>query len=149
MSRDIAIYTSSACTTTGLANWSFVVTDGKHTRTYSGMVSECNPNRAELIAVLEALKHINHVYARGTTIKLYSNSFYVRNGITKWLTGWLKNNWITDKREPVKNTDLWQEVNGFIALHSIDWRWQKIESQTSIVRARVLRHRAQKPALVA
>jgi ribonuclease HI len=78
-------------------------------------------NRMELTAVIEALASLK----RNCDITLYTDSEYVRNGITSWIHGWKKRGWKTADGKPVKNQELWQRLEALSSLHSIDWRWVK------------------------
>ena len=78
-------------------------------------------NRMELTAVIEALASLK----RSCDITLYTDSEYVRKGITEWILGWKQRGWKTAARQPVKNADLWQRLDALRALHKVDWRWVK------------------------
>ena len=105
----IKIYTDGACSgNPGEGGWGVVVwEDGKVINTYSGYEKETTNNRMELTAAIFALK----VAQKMGEIKLYTDSNYVRQGITSWIKNWEKNGWKTSKKKPVKNQDLWQKLN--------------------------------------
>ena len=78
-------------------------------------------NRMELTAAIKALESLN----RQVSAILYTDSTYVKDGITKWITGWKARNWKTAAKKPVKNIDLWQALDDAVKKHDVDWRWVK------------------------
>ncbi len=78
-------------------------------------------NRMELTAPIRALESLT----RPSAVRIYTDSTYVRDGITAWLPKWRANGWLTSKKEPVKNADLWQELAAACAPHEIEWKWVK------------------------
>jgi ribonuclease HI len=78
-------------------------------------------NRMELTAVIRALEALT----RPVKVRLHTDSTYVMQGITRWIHGWKKNGWKTSSKEPVKNADLWQELESATMRHTIEWRWVK------------------------
>lgn len=78
-------------------------------------------NRMELGAAIGALKALN----RPCEVRLFTDSEYLRNGITKWIQGWKRNGWRTSQREPVKNRDLWQRLDEQVQRHKVEWHWLK------------------------
>jgi ribonuclease HI len=78
-------------------------------------------NRMELVAAIKALEALN----RPCRVALYTDSVYVRDGITKWIHGWRKNGWRTADRKPVKNAELWQELLDAVGPHRVEWHWVK------------------------
>jgi ribonuclease HI len=85
----------------------------------SGYVPETTNNRMELQAAIEALKAIK----RSLPVHLYTDSEYLRKGMTEWLAGWKKNNWRTAAKKPVKNQDLWEQLDMLATQHIVTWHW--------------------------
>lgn len=94
---------------------------GQHEKELWGGELLTTNNRMEMTAVIESLKALK----RPSEVILTTDSQYVRKGITEWIVGWKKKNWQTAARKPVKNADLWQEMDKLAAGHTIDWRWVK------------------------
>ena len=78
-------------------------------------------NRMELTAVIQALQALT----RSSRVRLYTDSQYVKKGITEWMGRWKRNGWKTAARKPVKNADLWRELDSAVARHRVEWRWVK------------------------
>ena len=78
-------------------------------------------NRMEMMAVIKSLQALK----KPSNVVLTTDSQYVRKGITEWITGWKKRNWLTAARQPVKNVELWKEIDALAAQHTIEWRWVK------------------------
>jgi ribonuclease HI len=116
----IEIYTDGACRgNPGPGGWAALLKMGEHEREISGAEALTTNNRMELTAVIRALEALK----RPVTARLYTDSEYVRRGITEWLPGWKSRGWRTADRKPVKNQDLWQQLDELNAGHRIDWRW--------------------------
>jgi ribonuclease HI len=98
-----------------------VIRSGAHEKEISGGEALTTNNRMELLAAIRALEALK----RPCEVALYTDSIYVRDGITKWIHGWRRNGWKTADRKPVKNAELWQELVEAAAPHKIDWRWVK------------------------
>ena len=92
-----------------------------HERELSGNDPDTTNNRMELTAAIEALRALN----RPCAVTLHTDSEYLKNGITRWMDGWIKNGWRTSKKAPVKNQDLWQALHAETQRHSITWQWVK------------------------
>ena len=118
----VEIFTDGACLgNPGPGGWGVVMRWRDHERELVGGETDTTNNRMELMAAikgLEALKRPSHVV-------LITDSTYVKDGITKWIFGWKRNNWRTAANNPVKNIDLWQRLDEALAGHDIDWRWVK------------------------
>ena len=93
----------------------------KHEKELKGAEAGTTNNRMELTAAIRALAALK----RPSNVELYTDSQYVRKGITEWVAQWKKRDWRTADRKPVKNIDLWQSLEQEIARHSIDWHWVK------------------------
>lgn len=116
----IEIYTDGACKgNPGVGGWGALLKSGPHTRELFGGEALTTNNRMELTAViraLEALKKPSHV-------RLHTDSKYVQQGISSWIHQWKKRGWRTADKKPVKNEDLWRELDEIAAKHEIEWLW--------------------------
>ncbi|MDY6798227.1 MAG: ribonuclease HI [Pseudomonadota bacterium] len=122
MSGDVVIYTDGACKgNPGPGGWGVVLRYGDVQKTLHGGERDTTNNRMELQAAIQGLKALR----RACNVELYTDSQYVRKGITEWLSGWKRNGWKTAARKPVKNADLWLELDEQVARHSINWHWVK------------------------
>jgi ribonuclease HI len=118
----IIIYTDGSCLTNpGNGGWAAIISDEKETRKISGSEKNTTNNRMELLAPINALKGMKP----GVEIKIYTDSQYVKNGITEWINTWLVNNWKTSKKEDVKNKDLWIDLYNLNKSLNIQWNWVK------------------------
>ncbi|MDY7028344.1 MAG: ribonuclease HI [Spirochaetota bacterium] len=125
--NSLIIYTDGGCSgNPGPGGWACVLIDGDTRRERSGGEPHTTNNRMELTAVIEALKTARSDFnADSRELILYTDSQYVKNGITDWILRWEKNGWMTAGRKPVKNREYWQElkrVSGGLDLH---WKWVK------------------------
>jgi ribonuclease HI len=98
-----------------------VIRAGAHEKELSGGEAETTNNRMELTAAIRALGALT----RPCRVRLYTDSVYVRDGITKWVKAWQRNGWRTADRKPVKNADLWQALIEAVAPHRVEWHWVK------------------------
>ena len=122
MSARVVIHTDGACRgNPGPGGWGVVLRYNGNLKKLKGFDPETTNNRMELIAVIEALKALK----RPCDIELHTDSKYVMQGITEWLNNWKHNGWRTAARKPVKNIDLWQQLDAEVARHKIDWNWVK------------------------
>ena len=118
----VIIYTDGACRgNPGPGGWGALLLSGAHRKELKGAVRETTNNRMELTAAIEALAALK----RRCDVKLYTDSQYVRQGITEWIHQWKTRDWRTADKKPVKNIDLWQELDAQIARHEIEWHWVK------------------------
>ena len=118
----VTIYTDGACKgNPGPGGWGAWLSSGGHDKELFGGEPQTTNNRMELTAVIEALAALK----RSSEITLYTDSEYVRKGITEWIIGWKKRGWKTADGKPVKNMDLWQRLDALRALHQVHWRWVK------------------------
>ena len=118
----VEIYTDGACRgNPGPGGWGALIRSGSREKELSGGEALTTNNRMELLAAIEALRALN----KPCRVKLYTDSIYVRDGITKWIHGWLRNGWRTSDRKPVKNAELWQQLLAAVEPHRIDWHWVK------------------------
>ncbi|MBS38737.1 MAG: ribonuclease HI [Thiotrichales bacterium] len=122
MAATVEIYTDGACSgNPGPGGWGVLLRCGGHERTLSGAHPYTTNNRMELTAVIEALQALT----RSSRVLLTTDSRYVMDGITEWLPGWKRRGWLTAARKPVKNVDLWKQLDGVVGQHDIEWRWVK------------------------
>ena len=116
----IDIYTDGACSgNPGPGGWGALLVFGDQEREINGGEGETTNNRMELRAAIEALNALK----RPMAVRLHTDSTYVRDGITRWIVGWKKNGWRTAGRKPVKNVDLWQDLEAAIDRHQVEWFW--------------------------
>ena len=124
---DLIAYTDGACSgNPGPGGWGVLMLareDGKvvKTRTLSGGEAMTTNNRMELMAAISALEALT----KPSDLIIITDSVYVKNGITEWLTGWKRRGWRTAAGPPVKNVDLWQRLDAARTRHKVDWRWTK------------------------
>jgi ribonuclease HI len=121
--RVVEIYTDGACSgNPGPGGWGAVLDyGGREKELYGGEAGKTTNNRMELMAAIRALESLT----RAVPVHLYTDSIYLRNGITKWLPSWKRNGWQTAAKQPVKNADLWQRLEAAVKRHDVDWRWVK------------------------
>ena len=116
----IEIYTDGACRgNPGPGGWAALLQTGKRERELNGAEPLTTNNRMELTAVIRALEALK----RPARARVYTDSEYVRRGITEWLGAWKSRGWRTAARKPVKNQDLWQRLEELAARHEIEWHW--------------------------
>ena len=119
---EVEIFTDGACKgNPGPGGWGAVIRSGAAEKDLSGGEPLTTNNRMELLAAIRALEALK----RPCKVALWTDSNYVRDGITKWIHGWQKNGWKTADRKPVKNAELWQELIDAAAPHRIEWHWVK------------------------
>lgn len=120
--KKIKIYTDGACKgNPGPGGWGAVLIYGDQQKEIWGGETGTTNNRMELKAAIEALKSMK----KSCDIELYTDSQYVRKGITEWMQNWLKKGWRTASGSPVKNSDLWKALNEAVAKQNISWHWVK------------------------
>jgi len=119
----VEIYTDGACSPNpGPGGWGAVLRYGQHDKELSGgEATTTTNNRMELTAPIRALESLT----RPAVVRLYTDSTYVRNGVTRWMANWKRNGWRTSAREPVKNEDLWRLLDAAAARHEVEWHWVK------------------------
>jgi len=118
----IKIYTDGACKgNPGVGGWgAFIIQDEKNKELFGGE-NETTNNRMELMAVIMALKEISPT----SELTIYTDSTYVQKGISEWIKNWKVNNWRSSSRKPVKNKDLWLELDEAVGSRKINWEWVK------------------------
>lgn len=121
--KSITIYTDGACSgNPGPGGWGAILIYGEHKKELSGGALETTNNRMELSAAIEAL---NALKGAGHSVDLYTDSKYVKGGITEWMRGWKARGWKTSQKKPVKNEDLWRALDDAQSRHSVKWHWVK------------------------
>jgi ribonuclease HI len=116
----VEIYTDGACRgNPGAGGWAALLTRGAQEKELYGAEPHTTNNRMELTAVIRALEALK----RPVEVRVYTDSEYVRRGVTEWLDAWKARGWRTADRKPVKNQDLWQRLDELIAPHRIEWHW--------------------------
>ncbi|EQD28825.1 Ribonuclease H, partial [mine drainage metagenome] len=116
----VEIYTDGACRgNPGPGGWAALLIFGAREKTLAGAEAHTTNNRMELMAVIGALEALK----RPVRARVYTDSQYVRRGITEWLRVWKAKGWRTADRKPVKNQDLWQRLEPLASRHQIEWHW--------------------------
>ncbi len=119
----LKIYTDGACSgNPGKGGWAAIILDNNSNQSsISGSENNTTNNRMELMAPIMALKKIK----KESEITIYTDSKYVKDGITDWIKKWKLNNWKNSRKEPVKNKDLWIKLDSFCQNHKVSWKWVK------------------------
>ena len=118
----IKIYTDGSCLQNpGNGGWAAIINSDGNVKKISGNEKNTTNNRMELMATISALKETSS----NEDIEIYTDSQYVKLGITEWINNWLKNNWQTSKKEDVKNKDLWLELYNLDKSLNVKWNWVK------------------------
>jgi ribonuclease HI len=120
--KTVEIFTDGACRgNPGPGGWGALLRYGDNERTLCGGEHETTNNRMELMAVIQGLSALQ----RACEVTVTSDSTYVLKGIQEWMPNWKKRGWKTASKKPVKNVDLWQQLDQLVELHTIDWKWVK------------------------
>ena len=120
--NNIKIYTDGACKgNPGIGGWGVFIQRDNDQSDLHGFDLKTTNNKMELKAVIEGLKAINPK----TNVTIITDSQYVKNGINQWIFNWKRNGWRTAAKKPVKNQDLWKELDDLVENHSVDWEWVK------------------------
>ena len=118
--RRVTIYTDGACLgNPGPGGWGALVIENGETRELSGYEPQTTNNRMELRGAVEGLRALDE----GAEVDLTTDSQYVRTGMAEWLARWKRNGWRTADKKPVKNMDLWQELDALAQRHVVRWHW--------------------------
>ena len=118
----VEIHTDGACSgNPGPGGWGAILTSGTHRKELYGGEPISTNNRMELMAAIQALEALK----RPSVVELYTDSAYLRNGITAWIHSWKRKNWRTADNKPVKNVELWQRLDAALGSHTIHWHWVK------------------------
>ena len=120
--KEVIIHTDGGCSgNPGIGGWAAVLRYGEKLKEVSGGEIATTNNRMELRAAIEALQALKEACA----VTLFTDSEYLRNGITAWIHSWRRSGWRTKEKKPVKNADLWQQLDAEVRRHKIDWKWLK------------------------
>ncbi len=120
--KSVEIFTDGACSgNPGPGGWGAILRHGATEKELSGGEAATTNNRMELLAAINALEALK----RPCRIDLYTDSAYLRDGVTRWMKRWKTNGWKTADRKPVKNADLWQRLDEALQAHDISWHWVK------------------------
>ena len=138
---DVEIFTDGACRgNPGPGGWAAILRYRDVEKELSGYDPQTTNNRMEMMAAIAGLEALK----RPCRVRLYSDSQYLRDGITKWIHGWKRRDWRTADKQPVKNVDLWQRLDAAAARHVVDWHWVRghsghpeNERADAIARARI------------
>jgi len=118
----IKIYTDGSCLgNPGNGGWAAIIIDDKKKIQIKGSKKDTTNNQMELLAPIKALKKI----PKGSSVQIFTDSKYVKSGITEWIHNWKKNGWKTANKQPVKNKDLWTELDQMNSKFEIKWSWVK------------------------
>ncbi|MFV1921581.1 MAG: ribonuclease HI [Methylotenera sp.] len=122
MSKIIEIYTDGACKgNPGVGGWGAWLKYNEQEKSLFGGEENTTNNRMEMTAVIRALEALK----RPSVVKLYTDSVYVQKGMMEWMAGWKAKNWRTANKKPVKNDDLWKQLDTLSNQHQIEWVWIK------------------------
>jgi len=120
--ESVEIFTDGACSgNPGPGGWGAILRCAGQERELFGFAADTTNNRMELLAVIEALRLLK----RPMAVAVHTDSQYVQKGITEWIHGWKGRGWKTAAKEPVKNEDLWRQLEDLAARHRVDWHWVK------------------------
>jgi ribonuclease HI len=118
----VCLYTDGACSgNPGPGGWGALLTMGAHEKELCGAEAHTTNNRMEMMAAIQGLRALKNP----CQVDLYTDSQYLRMGITSWIVGWKKNGWKTADKKPVKNEDLWRVLEDLVSIHDIRWHWVK------------------------
>lgn len=120
--KKVEVFTDGACSgNPGPGGWGAILKYGDVEKELSGGMIDTTNNQMELMATIEALKSLK----TKCEVDITTDSSYVKDGITKWIFNWKKNGWKTAAKKPVKNQELWQELDDMVQKHKVDWHWVK------------------------
>lgn len=120
--KHIEIFTDGACRgNPGPGGWGTILRFGQHQKELKGAEVDTTNNRMELQAAIEGLAALTEP----CRVTLTTDSQYLRQGVTQWLAGWKRNGWKTASKQPVKNQDLWQQIDQLAQQHQVEWAWVK------------------------
>ena len=120
--RVVEIFTDGACSPNpGPGGWGAILRYGSHERELHGGDPATTNNRMEIMAAIRGLEQLT----RPSTVHLYTDSQYLRRGVTEWVSQWKRNGWLTRNKTPVKNADLWERLDRAAQRHQVEWFWVK------------------------
>jgi ribonuclease HI len=120
----VEMFTDGSCLRNpgGPGGWGVVLRNGKQKREHFGGERSTTNNRMEMLAVIEGLTMLD---IEPTSVRVYTDSRYVMDGISSWIKGWKRKGWVTANGDPVKNKDLWIRMDALVAKHRVEWCWVK------------------------
>ncbi len=122
MSEQVEIYCDGACKgNPGPGGWGALLRFGAVEKELSGGEAHTTNNRMEMMAIIQALEALK----RPVSIRVVTDSQYLRQGVTQWMSNWKRNGWRTTNKLPVKNQDLWERLDRALAAHRVEWHWVK------------------------
>ena len=122
---EVTVWTDGACRgNPGPGGWAAILIKGDHEREIAGAEPDTTNTRMELTAAIRALEALK----RSCKVRLYTDSEYLKRGITEWLEDWKRRGWRTADKKPVKNLDLWQQIEALAAKHEVEWHWVRAHS---------------------
>ena len=125
----IKIYTDGSCLgNPGKGGWAAIILNEGEKTEIKGSKKDTTNNQMELLAPIKALQKI----PQGSKVQIFTDSKYVKSGITEWILNWKKNGWITANKQPVKNKELWTELDNMTIAHEIKWIWVKGHSSNKL-----------------
>jgi ribonuclease HI len=120
--KKVVIHSDGACHgNPGPGGWAAVLACGPHKKEISAAVPATTNNRMEMQAAIEALRALKEP----CEVELFTDSMYLKNGVTAWVFAWKRNGWKTKSKQPVKNDDLWRELDALASKHRVTWSWLK------------------------
>lgn len=120
--KHVQLITDGACSgNPGKGGWACILRFGEHTREIFGCEPHTTNNRMELTAAIEGLKRLKQT----CLVEIITDSQYLKNGITTWILGWKRNGWKSADKKPVKNQDLWMELEQLVNAHETKWSWTR------------------------
>ncbi len=120
MKKQVELYTDGACSgNPGPGGWGAILRCDKKEREISGGERQTTNNRMEMLAAISGLRELKY----RCTVELYTDSKYLLQGATEWLSGWKAKGWLSASKKPVKNVDLWQQLDALLKQHEIHWHW--------------------------
>ncbi|MBD1158148.1 ribonuclease HI [Pelagibacterales bacterium SAG-MED17] len=125
----IKIYTDGSCLgNPGDGGWAAIIIENEKKTYIKGSKKDTTNNQMELLAPIKAIEKI----PQGSKVQIYTDSKYVKSGITEWIHNWKKNGWKTANKQPVKNQDLWTELDNMTIAYEIEWIWVKGHSSDKL-----------------
>ncbi len=129
INNPITIYTDGSCLgNPGAGGWAFIVLNKSEKKSFTGGEKFTTNNKMELTACIKALIYLKDLNLMGEKIVIFTDSMYVKNGITSWIFGWMKNGWRNSQNKAVENADFWKELYALSRNFEIEWKWTKAHS---------------------
>ncbi|MEN9781957.1 MAG: hypothetical protein RL208_107 [Pseudomonadota bacterium] len=131
LGEQIVVYTDGSCLgNPGAGGWAFIVVQGGEKKSFTGGEKFTTNNKMELTAAIKALDYLNSEGLFDKKIVLFTDSMYVKNGITSWIFGWMKNGWRNSQGKAVENADFWKELYSLSQKFKLlEWQWTKAHSK--------------------